>query len=211
MTDATRAPRRTRQDGKTILWLVLGLLLLAGALAYYFNSGGLRVAISKDQILERLNEKLPLQKTYLYVFKVTYDSPRVELIDTSKRINAGLDIALEITLLGDAEPLRGRIDASAGVRYVPGEGAFYLEDPAVERLEMDGLPEELAQRAHAVLAEGLASYFASQPIYRLTERQSHRATKAVLQDVIIEADRVVLQLGPAEDNVGLLPTSAANQ
>ena len=58
MTDAIRAPLRSHQDGKTVLWLALGLLLLAAALVYYFNSGALKVAISKEQILERLNDCL---------------------------------------------------------------------------------------------------------------------------------------------------------
>lgn len=202
---------RPTSSGKAILWLVLLLALLAAGAWYYFNNGALRVAITKEEILQRLNEKLPLEKTYLYVFKVTFDSPRVELLETSKRINAGLDIALEITLLNESEPLRGSIDASAGVRYASAEGAFYLEEPTIETLELDGLPEQLAERAHSVLAQGLSSYFKSQPIYQLTERQSHKAAKAVLQDISIEADRIILHLGPAAENSQLLPASTSSQ
>jgi len=198
---ADRSPLRPAA-GKALLWIVLLIALLGAGLAYHFNSGALRISVSRDQILERLNQKLPLEKTYLYVFKVTFDSPRVELVEASERINAGLDIALEFTLLNDPDPLRGHTDASAGVRYVAHEGAFYLQDANVEALVLEGLPEQFTERVHSVLAQGLQSYFDSQPIYRLTERQSHQAAKAVLQDISISSEGIVLHLGPANDNAG---------
>lgn len=209
-SDSQPSDTQPTDNSKAIPWIVLAIVivtLLAVGSWYYYNSSALRIAITKEQILERLNETLPLQKTYFYVFDVTFHSPRVELVEASKRINAGLDFTLAITLLNDSSPLQGRVDASAGVRYAPDEGAFYLKEPSVETLELDGVPKELAARAHSVLAQGMSTYFESQPIYQLSERQSHRTAKAVLQDVSIETGRIILHLGPAAGDSQLLPTN----
>ena len=194
-----------RSFGKAALWIVLLLLLLAGGAWYYFNSGAMRIHISKAQILERLEEKLPVTRTWLYIFKITFDSPRVELTESSERIRAGLDLAIEISLLNEPEPLRGKLDAAAGIRFSQPKGAFYLEEPVIENLELEGLPEELAERTRDVLSQGVARYFESQPVYQLTERQSHRAARSVLQEVRIGDDQLTLILGPADDARQLLP------
>lgn len=209
---ALGATSPAKHSGKATLWLVLFALLLAIAGAwYYFASGLLRVNITEADILERLEEKLPITKTYLYVFKVTFDAPRVDLRSDSQRINAGLDLALEITFLNDAEPLRGSVDASAGVHYSPEQSAFFLEDPEITELRLDKLDSSLVERTRGVMEQAISSYFKSQPIYRLTERQSDRAAKAVLRKVEIGDGRLSLHLGPKErtrQQDQLLPESA---
>lgn len=197
---------RTTQCGKAALWLILLLLLIAVAGGwYYFKSGLLRINLSEAQILQRLEEKLPITKTYLYVFKVTFESPRVDLTADDQRIRAGLDLALEITLLNDPKPLLGSVDASAGVRYSPQSAAFYLEDPQISELRLDSLDAELVERTRGVLEQALSSYFKSQPIYTLSDRQADQATKAVLRKVDIGDGQLTLHLGPEEDTDGLLP------
>ncbi len=197
----SRRPSRGTASRKLLAVLLLVVVLLSAGW-WYYNNGRVRIALSKDQIVEHLSQKLPATKTYLYIFQVTYDAPRVELVEASKRINAGLDISVRVALLDDPEPLRGRIDAAAGVRYEPNEGAFYLQDPTIENLELDGLPTEWANKARDLVAQGINSYFSSHPIYRLTERQSHRAARAVLQEISIEKDHVILLLGTASPKPG---------
>jgi len=176
--------------------VVIVVSLIGGGLWWYFNSGNLRIAISEQQILERLSQKLPQRKTYLYVFEVTYDSPRIELVEASERIKAGLDISVRINFLDDTTPLLGSIDAAAGIRYEPTEAAFYLTDPIIEAFELDGLPLDWVEKGRDLVSRGVRNYFETRPIYRLTDRQSHRATKAVLHKVTIGNDSLVLHLGP---------------
>lgn len=202
-------PRLRAPQGKATVWIILLALLLAiGGAWYYFSSGLLRINISEAEILERLNEKLPITKTYLYVFKVTFESPRVTLQADTKRINAGLDLALEITLLNDPEPLRGSLDASAGVRYSPKDSAFYLQDPEIVALRVDNLDASMVERTRGVLEQAIDSYFKTQPIYRLSERQTHAAAKAVLRKVDIGDGQLTLHLGPEEPGAGVLPDEA---
>jgi len=180
----------------TVLIVLLILALLGAGLWWYLNNGSLRISISEQDILERLSEKLPQRKTYLYVLEVTFDSPRVQLVEASERINAGLDLSIKINLLGGSTPLLGKIDAAAGIRYAASEGAFYLTDPTIETLELDGLPREWAAKGRDLVGQGVRAYFEEHPIYQLTERESHRAAKAVLQNVTIGQGKVILHLGP---------------
>jgi len=182
--------------GAVIATVLIVACALGAGLWWYFTNAGLRISISEEQILERLNQKLPLRKTYLYVFEVTYDSPRVELVEASERINAGLDISVKINFLSDSTPLLGKIDASAGIRYEPTEGAFYLTDANIEALDLEGLPREWTAKGRDLVGQGIHSYFEEHPIYRLTDREAHRAARAVLQNLTIGQDKVVLHLGP---------------
>ena len=202
MINANRFRQTQRgQSSKILLAVLLLTLLLGGAgVWWYFFNPSLRIAITDQQILDRLSQKLPVTETYLFAFEVTYDSPRVALIAASERIHAGLDISLRIRFLPDQAPLQGRIDAAAGIRYEPNQEAFYLTDPSVETLTLEGLPEEWANKARDLVAEGVRVYFNDHPVYELSERESHRAAKAILQDISIEDDRIIVHLGPKEAN-----------
>jgi len=193
-----QASYRQTSGGRTLLLVILLLVLVAGGALYYFNSGALRISVSRAEILERLNDKLPITKTFLYVFKLTLESPRLTLVAESERVNAGLDISLAIPFLNDPKPLRGSVDASAGVHYSRTDGAIYLVNPEIDDFELEGLPEEFASRTKSVLAQGLANYFETRPIYVLSERQSHRAAKAMLQKISVSEDKLVLHLGPPD-------------
>ena len=202
MINANRFRQTQRgQSSKILLAVLLLTLLLGGAgVWWYFFNPSLRIAITDQQILDRLSQKLPVTETYLFAFEVTYDSPRVALIAASERIHAGLDISLRIRFLPDQPPLQGRIDAAAGIRYDRVDEAFYLTDPKVETLTLEGLPEEWANKARDLVAEGVRVYFNDHPVYKLSERESDRAAKAILQDISIEDDRIIVHLGPREAN-----------
>lgn len=184
---------------KPVLWIALlvGLLTIAGGW-YVFKSGQLSITISEAQILERLEEKLPLSKTWLFVFKVTFDKPRVTLHSADQRIYAGLDLALEITFLDDPTPLGGSVDASTGVRYSTQDAAFYLQDPQITELQLDNLDPDLVERTRGVLQQAMAAWFRSQPIYHLSERQTEQAAKAVLRKVTVGERELRLHLGPED-------------
>jgi len=181
------------------IWIgaaLLALCLFGAGLWWYLAGASLRITISEEQILERLHEQLPKRETYLYVLDVTYDSPRIELVEASERIKAGLDLSVKLNFVGDSTPLLGTIDAAFGIRYEADEGAFYLTEPTIEELALDGLPREWTNKARDLVGEGIRTYFDDHPIYRLTERESHRAARAVLQNVTIGQAQVILHLGP---------------
>ena len=88
--------------------LIGGALLMASKSDYEYR-------FTESELQEKLGERLPLTKKYLYVFDVTLDEPRVDLTEGSERIAAGIDVVLNINLGSSTTPL-GRLR-----RYVGGD------------------------------------------------------------------------------------------
>jgi hypothetical protein len=170
--------------------------LLAGG-AYYFLYGKKFVyRFTAAELQEALSARLPIERTYLFVIQVTLDHPRVVLIEGSDRVNAGLDVALNIRLGDSAVRLTGSVDASGGIRYERSEGKFYLTSPAIEQLRLQGVPEKYASRASSALSQALGEYYATHPIYTLnTFDAKHAAAKLTLKSVVVEHQQLVVTLG----------------
>ncbi len=182
---------------RKILISVIVVLALSAVGAYtYFSGKEYVVKITELQIQDKMQETLPFTKTYLFIFQITLDSPRVELINGSDRIKAGLDITLNIQLGSESKPLGGSVDASAGVQYVSNEGNFYLTNPVVEKLSIQGVPQEYTDRVTNVVESALAEYYSTHPAYKLKAGDlKQTAAKLVLRGVIIENQELVVTLG----------------
>jgi hypothetical protein len=182
---------------RNILIAVIVALALSVAGVYtYFSGKEYVVKVTELQIQDKMQETLPLTKTYLFIFQITLDSPRVELVNGSDRIKAGLDLTLNIQLGNENKPLGGSVDASGGVRYVSSEGSFYLTDPVVEHLTIQGVPQEYTDRVTKVVESALAEYYSTHPAYQLKAGDlKQAAAKLVLRGVIIENQELVVTLG----------------
>ncbi len=165
--------------------------------AYLFmTEEGFVYRISEGQIRSKMSEKLPLTKAYLYVFEVTLDNPRVELIEGTDRVKAGIDVGLNLLIGGQDEPLGGTVDASSGIRYVPETGQFFLTDPHVEDLEIDGVPAAYAIQLNSVLTTALTEYYQSRPIYSIEGKETKDVlARLLLKDVTVENKKLVIRLG----------------
>ncbi len=122
------------KKGVTIVGVIL-LVVIAGAY-FYFSGKEYVFRFSESEIQNTLEKSLPLTKTYLFIIQVTLKNPRVQLENGSSRVNAGLDIELNITVGQNHEPLGGSVDVSGGVRYVSETGQFFLTDPNIDRLQI---------------------------------------------------------------------------
>lgn len=177
----------------SIVGVVIGLILTA---YFYFSGREYVIVISEAVIQEKLNEKLPLSKTYLIVFNVTLDNPRVDLSEGTDRINAGLDILLNITINNHEKPLGGTLDASGALKYVPEEGAFYLAEPVVENLSIQGLPDQYTARATKAAEMALSNFYSTRPIYTLKATDIKQVVaKLLVKSLEIQEEKIVVVLG----------------
>lgn len=176
---------------------ILGFSIVVIAAAYfYFSDREYVITIPEAEIAEKLNQKLPMEKTYLLVFKVTLDNPRVDLIAGSNRINLGLDIQLNIHINGDSKPLGGKIDASGSLQYKPEDGAFYLVDPVIENLTLQGVPEKHIDKTSKVIQQALVHFYSTRPVYKLKRSDIKQSfTRLVLKKLEVQNEVVVVTLG----------------
>ena len=173
--------------------LIIGAVLIASKNNYVFR-------FSEPELQEKLSERLPLTKNYLFIFEVTLDEPRVDLIEGSDRVGAGIDVVLNIRI-GESElPLGGSVDVLGGVDYVPERGEFYITDPEIVTLNIQGLPPDYAERAGDVISRALAEYYKTRPIYSLEGTSASKAAaKLLLKDVTVEDEKLVVTLGLKKD------------
>lgn len=181
---------------KIFVYVGIGIALIISGLYLYFNDREFVVHIPEQVIREKLNEKLPLSKTYFFIFEVSLDNPRVELDSGNKRIAIGLDVLLNIKVNGNDRPLAGSVDASGTIEYIAQEGAFYLNEPIIEKLSIDGLSEKHKSKASTVVEKALTSFYSSRPIYSLKTSDVKQATaKMILKNLVVEEKAIVVTLG----------------
>ena len=178
--------------------IILAIVVVTAAVGAYFYLSGkeYEFRFSEAQLQEKLAERLPIQKRYLIIFEVVLDNPRLSLVNGSDRVNAGLDVILNIHLGNEPLPLGGTIDASGGIRYDSGTGQFFLTDPVIEHLRVQGIPEQYTARANTVLTTALTEYYSDRPLYTLRASDVKQATvRLVLRDVVVQNEELVITLG----------------
>ena len=181
---------------KTGIAVIVLLAAVVMAVFYYFSGQEYVFRFTQAQLQEKLNTKLPQTKTYLLIFQVTLDQPRVALTNGSKRVGAGLDILLNLQVGNATKPLGGSVDVSGGIRYTAATGEFYLDDPVIERLRVQGIPELYATRVNTALTKALAEYYQEHPIYSLKATDTKQAAaRLVLKDVRVENQELVVTIG----------------
>ena len=181
---------------RVFLYFGGGVALLIIGLYFYFNDREYIVTIPEQTMREKLNEKLPLSKTYLFIFDVVLDNPRISLDSQSNRIGVGLDVLLNIRINDNEKPLGGSVDVSGTIKYLPEEGAFYLTQPDIENLLIEGLSEKYKSKASTVIEKALTNFYSSRPIYTLKSSDAKQiAAKMVLKNLVVKEKNVVVTLG----------------
>jgi hypothetical protein len=179
--------------------VILTTLLIAAAIAsvyYDFYGREYVYRFTEAQLRQALSKRLPFTKSYLLIFQITLDHPRVTLMNGSNRVRAGLDIALNVRVGNELLPIGGSVDASGGVRYDPSAAQLFLTQPKIEHLELQGVPEQYASRVASALSEALGAYYADHAIYTLSSLDSKEfAARLVLKSVTVKEQYLVVTLG----------------
>ena len=178
--------------------IIVGVVLLVVTASAYFYFAGKEYVIrfSESDIQNTLEKSLPLTKTYLFIIQVTLENPRVQLENGASRVNAGLDVVFNITVGQNLEPLGGSVDLSGGVRYVSETGQFFLTDPIIEHLQIQGVPDLYTEKINSALSKALSEHYSENPINTLSTLDAKQATvRLVLKKIIVENQELVITLG----------------
>jgi hypothetical protein len=154
------------------------------------------VRLSRDDIQRRLDTAFPVDQQLLLT-RVVLEHPKVILTNGSDRIGVGLDVRVEIPIVG---PRSGSVTLSGGIDYRREQKAFFLRDPKLDQVEVQGLTAEQLGPVKGPLesvARGALTVF---PIYELKQRNlGENAAEHVLRKVWVKDGNVYAELG--------LPTS----
>lgn len=180
------------------LGIIFALALIIGITVAFLVLKGKEfvLRIPENDLRSKMEEKLPFTKTYLLIFSVTLSNPRVDLIDGTNRVNAGLDVRLNIKFRETDREFGGKVDISGGIQYNPDTGEFYLLDPVIENLSIQGIPDKHINKANSSVSKALGAYYKDHPIYTLRSTDVKKATaRLLLKSVIVENEELVVTLG----------------
>jgi len=94
------------------------------------------------------------------------------------------------------KPIGGTVDASGSLVYVAEEGAFYLSDPLVKGLSIQGVPAKYTDKISALVEEALVNFYSSRPVYKLkTSHMKQAAVKMGLKSVVVQGKALVVTFG----------------
>ncbi len=111
-------------------------------------------------------------------------------------VSVGLDVIFNITLNKNPKPIGGTLDVSGGVLYLAEKGEFYLTNPIINNLTVQGIAQKYVDKANKALSKALAEYYKNNPIYTLhVTDMKQTAAKLALKDVVVQNKQLVITLG----------------
>jgi hypothetical protein len=119
--------------------------------------------------------------------------PVVRLDEAANRV--GIELTLHLQTFGDLTlQWRGLVDGR--LEYRRETGGFYLLNPNLHRLRLDGAPSRYQSITRTITGILLDKVFATTPIYQLdTTKFQHSLTKLLLKSMKIKNDKILIELG----------------
>ncbi|MCY1367178.1 hypothetical protein D9M69_541020 [compost metagenome] len=151
-------------------WLaVAGAAALAAGLA---ACGAFRneYTFSQSQLQAALERKFPFNKRYMELFDIQLTNPQLTLDSVRNRVNVQFDAVIDNKLFF-RQALTGRFALDSGLRYDAPTRSVVLQDPEVQRFDVQGMPAQFSRQLNAlggILAEQLLQGY---PLYTFREDQ----------------------------------------
>jgi hypothetical protein len=167
-------------------WPLLVLLLLAACRTTF------TLSLTAEEIQQKLDAKLPASKRKMHI-TATVEKVQVVLKEGADRIGARTTVRFDIPLAGE---VRGNAAVNGRVRYVPDEGAFYLDSPELSELDVAHIPESLRGPVQDVMGAAMQAYFAVAPVYRLKQSDFKQSlARLTLREVTVQSGKLLLTIG----------------
>jgi len=177
MKTKPNAIRATRAAARFVLCGVLAALGSAGARAGYNVWTG-DYTFSRQELQEAIDKRFPARLRYGQVLDVRLANPRLVLDNAGNRVSTQMDAQVSNTLL-PAPPITGKLSLSSGLRYDPDKRAVLLDNPSVERVQVDGMPAQYGEQLNAIGAVVAQQVLRDYPLYTFTPEQLRVAGKDI--------------------------------
>lgn len=183
------------------LFLFFSIAAIAvGFAVYHFWGERYHLVFTEEQLVAKLAEKFPFDKTYFFLINLHLANPKLALEEGSNRIAFGCDIETKFDLEINSEkgvgPLRGTVKFSGKLRYEATDGAFFLDEPVVESLDIAGVPEKWRVKVNEAVSRAASEFLSRVPMYRLQPTDIKKATaRLILRDVKVVDKKLLITMG----------------
>nr|WP_150685098.1 DUF1439 domain-containing protein [Pandoraea iniqua] len=129
----------------------LGLVLVPAVrpahAAYNIWTG--EYTMTRQEIESAVDKRFPTTLRYGQLLSVELTHPQLGFNPQANRVNTQVDAQVANVLIG-GQPLKGVIAMSSALKYDPVKRAVVLDNPSVERVDVDGMPPAYGQQLSAV-------------------------------------------------------------
>jgi Protein of unknown function (DUF1439). len=170
----------------SLLGVMVACFLAAGCSVSY------TISLTASDIQQSLHRTLPISKSKLLV-TATVRTLDVEFMEGGNQIV--LSPKVDLSIVGQSA-LRGRAVVAGQIRYAPDTGEFFLDQPKVAVVAIEGLPESLRATVEEVIARCAEGYLATAPVYRLKQTDFKQSlAKMVMKSVRTRNGRLEIVIG----------------
>ncbi len=170
---------------------VLAVLLL-GVVSAALASDDLNfiVTLERSDLQQRVERLFPVvHEDALVRLQLTH--PEVVLRSGSDRIGLGLRVKADLA----GQPLIGRAQVDGKLRYLKQSGEFYLDDPLIRELHVNGLEPAYRDLLLVAAQTGLQELLRLRPVYVLGQMgEPKRIMGSELKSVTVEDGQLLLEL-----------------
>ncbi|MDK2777958.1 MAG: DUF1439 domain-containing protein [Pseudomonadota bacterium] len=169
-------------------YLLLPALLLGSALSQAYE-----VRLSEQQMQQELDARMPVTRQQ-GMFILTLSEPQLALLSEQQRISIHSKALINTTLGLQGN---GRVTVNGKVRYEPSDYSFYIDDPQVTAISIDGLSPSLEPQLINLAQQALQPALEGQPVYTLSDQDmSESMARMMLKSMTIDGSDMVLELSP---------------
>lgn len=166
--------------------LLLGFLLLAPCANAY------DMVVTEEQIQTTLNQRLPFSRQSQFM-TLTIERADIDLQANGNRVGMVNDFILTTTI---GLQSRGTITAEGDVRFDDAEDSFYIDNPQVIDVEIEGIPPVYRNSVIKLAQQTLAPAISGQPVYTLSDDGQQKIAKMLLKEMNISDHQVILVFSP---------------
>lgn len=182
---------------KVITLSLLAVFLISAVTVFLiFKGQEFTIHLDKETLQTAINKKMPFEKKFLLVCKLTVMNTTVLLQEGSRRIGATTNVELSLNVGKNPKVLTGSTTADAGLQYDQETSTFYLQQPFIRDLKIAGIPEKYITSVSAKSQEILQDYLNKVPVYRVKDdNMKMKLAKAVIKNIQVLDGTVAVTLG----------------
>lgn len=150
------------------LGLILAPVMRPARAAYNLWTG--EYTMTRQEIETAVDKRFPTTLRYGQLLSVELTHPQLGFNPQANRVNTQVDAQVANVLIG-GQPMKGVIAMSSALKYDPVKRAVVLDNPSVERVDVDGMPPAYGQQLSAVGGTVAQQVLNQYPIYTFKPEQ----------------------------------------
>jgi hypothetical protein len=156
----------------------------------FFNS---EYTVTRAELQRLIARRFPLMRRYGALFSVSLSDPQLSLDAAANRIAIAAKVTIASVLL--PQPVDGQLAISSALRYDPSTHALRLEQPNADRITLEGVDGQDAERLQRIGAVVAQELLQGQALHTFRADELTVGLKTYeIGDITVHQDSVSVQL-----------------